>query len=600
MAHDGLRFGVLGPLKIWHGGEQVLLRGRERAVLGLLALNPNVAIDREIIIEVLWGGAPPGSAISIVQTYISRLRSVFNAVASQKSSGEFLFGGGSSYMLKAQDHQLDLLAFDSLIERGRRAATAGKADAALDAYGEALGLWRGAPLADIDILQSYAGTLELVRRWTEVVIDHARISIAGGAYERALPFLHAVVARDPFHEPAYAQLLVALAGSGHQAAALRIYADVRRRLDAQLGVSPSAELRDAYTRVLRQETAPARGACGPVAWRPLYQLPAAPREFAGRADECALIHLRLVEDRPGVGVPVVAISGMPGVGKTALALRAAHALRTRFPDGQLWVSLDGAAGHPRDPGEVLFELLLSFGLRASSIPRSTGMRAATFRSLLAGRRVLVIADDAATTAQVLPLMPGAAGCALLVTSRGHLTFPGGETKVILRPLPPANAVLMLTDIVGQRVVDAEPEAAAQLVKSCGCLPLAIRIVGTRLAALPDWPLSVMVDRLARQPRPLDELETGELSVRGSLLCSYQALGRMARAALRVIGALGHEYWTETMIASALEAAETGRCLNELINHSLVIPSGMGEGGEPRYAIHPLVRYFAVEMPAGAA
>lgn len=599
IAHDGLRFGVLGPLKVWVGNGQVQLRGRERAVLGLLALNPNVAVDRDVIIEVLWGGAPPGSAVAIVQTYVSRLRSAFNTAAKQKMSGEFLFGGGSSYMLEAEGHQLDLLEFDYWIERGRTATAAGKADMALDAYGEALRLWRGPPLADVDVLQSYAGTLELARRWTDVVMDHARISIAVGAYDRALPHLRAVVARDPFHEPAYAQLLIALAGSGHQAAALRIYADVQRRLDTQLGVSPSAELRDAYTRVLRQETAPARRVSGSVAWRPLYQLPAAPRDFAGRMDECLRIRSRLGEDRARDGVPVVAISGMPGSGKTALALHVAHMVRTCFPDGQLWVPLDGTTGAPRDPGEVLYELLLALGLRAASIPRSTGMRAATFRSLLAGRKVLVTADDAATTAQVLPLIPGAAGCALMVTSRRHMTFPVRETQVNLSPLSAAEAVLMLACIVGRQVVDAEPEAAARLVRLCGFLPLAIQIVGTRLAARPDWPLSVIVDRMTRQPRPLDELETGELSVRGSLLSSYQALGRTARATLCAIGALGHEFWTETTIDSLMEPAESGRVFNELVSHCLVTPSGLSEGGEPRYGIHPLVRYFTTECPQPA-
>ena len=236
---------------------------------------------------------------------------------------------------------------------------------------------------------------------------------------------------------------------------------------------------------------PVGGGEGP----PVCQLPPAVADFTGRQPQLELLAGLLGYDGERVGVPIAVITGLPGAGKTALALQVAHTVRAAFPDGQLWVPLEGATGHPRDPGEVLGELARALGVPGSAIPNSTAQRAALYRSLLAGRRVLVLADDAASAAQVQPLLPGTGQCAVVVTSRSELAGPAGARLVPLDPLTQAEAVELLSKIVGERRVSAEPGAAAELTAACGQLPLAVRIAG-----VPAGRARVLA---AVQPRPQD-------------------------------------------------------------------------------------------------
>src|SRR6204780_3132595 len=273
-------------------------------------------------------------------------------------------------------------------------------------------------------------------------------------------------------------------------------------------------------------TAPAREAL------PVSQLPPAVADFTGRVPQAAELAELLSHDRDRVAVPVAVITGLPGAGKTALALQVAHTLRPQFPDGQLWVPLDSATGHPRDPGEVLGELARALGAPGSAIPNSTAERASLYRSLLAGRRVLVLADDAATAAQVQPLLPGTGQCAVLVTSRSELAGPPGSRLVALDPLTPGESLQLLTKIVGQQRVTADPAAATELAAACGQLPLAVRIAGSRLAARASWPLSAFARKVTHARRRLDELQAGEMSVRASLTQSYHPLDEPARRAFR--------------------------------------------------------------------
>jgi len=272
-------------------------------------------------------------------------------------------------------------------------------------------------------------------------------------------------------------------------------------------------------------------------------------------------------------------------------------VRSRFPDGQLWIPLAGTAALPGDPGEILADLLPVLGVPASSIPQATGTRAALFRSQLAGRKVLIVADDVASLAQIRPLLPGTAGSAMLMTSRAPLALLSGEATVVLGELSEAEAVRMLARAVGTGRIAADPDAAVRLVRACGRLPLAIRIVGAKLAARPSWPLSVMADRLTHQRGRLDELEIGELSIRDSILPSYRSLGERARRALRMLAGLGQVFCTERVIAKVLGEPDVASVASELVGTSLIVPSGVDSSGEPSYLIHRLVRDFAAERLA---
>jgi tetratricopeptide (TPR) repeat protein/transcriptional regulator with XRE-family HTH domain len=340
---------------------------------------------------------------------------------------------------------------------------------------------------------------------------------------------------------------------------------------------------------------PAQAADG----QPVRQLPWAVADFTGREQQVAELTGLLVGDRDKrVGVPVAVIVGLPGVGKTALALHVAHKLRPEYPDGQLWVPLEGASGHRRDPGDVLGELCRAIGVPGTAIPGSAGERAALYRSVLAGRRVLVLADDAATAAQVAPLLPGTSQCAVLVTSRSELAGPPGSRLVPLEPLDPAEAVDLLARIVGQDRVTSEPGAAAELAAACGLLPLAVRIAGARLAARTSWPLSAMARKITHARHRLDELQTGEMSVRASLTHSYHALDEPDRRAFRILALLDTSDFTEWQVGALLGVEDASGVVNRLAASSLLTTAGLDPAEQARYRLHDLVRDYAAEQLAG--
>jgi tetratricopeptide (TPR) repeat protein/DNA-binding XRE family transcriptional regulator len=329
--------------------------------------------------------------------------------------------------------------------------------------------------------------------------------------------------------------------------------------------------------------------------RPVSQLPPAVTDFTGRTAQAAQLTELLLYDGDRVGVPVAVIAGLPGAGKTALALHVAHTLRPEFPDGQLWVPLEGATGHPRHPGEVLGELARALGAPGSVIPNSTAERASLYRSLLAGRRVLVLADDAASAAQVQPLLPGTGQCAVLVTSRSELAGPPGSRLVSLDPLTPDESLQLLTKIVGQQRVTADPATAVELAAACGQLPLAVRIAGSRLAARASWPLSAFARRVIHARRRLDELQAGEMSVRASLTQSYHTLDEPARRAFRRLALLDASEITEWQVAALLGTSDAADVVNRLADNSLLTEAGIDLAGQPRYRLHDLLRDYAAEQ-----
>ena len=331
--------------------------------------------------------------------------------------------------------------------------------------------------------------------------------------------------------------------------------------------------------------------------RPACQLPPVVPDFTGRKAECAHLAQLLTPAPQATGGPVVVVSGPPGAGKSTLALRVAHSLRETFPDGQLYLPLGGGTHQPRESGEVLGEALRGMGVGSARIPERASERAELYRSELAGRRVLVVADDAGSAGQVEPLRPATPGCALLITSRSRLAGPDGAVLCALDSLCPAEALELLARIAGQHRVAAEPQAADRLVAACGLLPLAVRIAGAKLAANPGWPLERVAGLITDERSRLDELSAGDLAVRASVVPSYEALDEQARRAFRRLSLLGPVDVPQWVVAALLGEPDAAGTVLALVDRSLLSPAGQDATGEPRYRLHNLLRDFATERMA---
>jgi len=607
-----VRLQVLGPLLAWRRGTPVRLGGsKQRALLGLLALHPGAVGGRDAIGEVLWGAHIPASAPTMIQSHVSRLRGLLDSAGVQDGRGGLLEAAGSGYRLRADHADLDLVTYQGLTQRARTTLRAGDAASACDLFEQALGLWQGGePVADVELLRGHPSVVAVMQHRAAVVVEYAEASCGAGWYDRVEPYLRALAELEPLNERAHACLMVALAGSGRQAAALDLYEKIRRRLDEQLGLQPGPHLSVAHMQVLRHDVPPATP--GPAAGSSSKaadparsragipvpsQLPPAVADFSGRSAELAALRGLLLPGEGRAGVPVVVISGPPGAGKSTLMIQAAQTMRSMFPDGQLWAPLQGASEQPRDPGDVLGEFLRALGVPGFAVPGGTHERAALYRSRLADRRMLVAVDDAASAGQVLPLLPGTGGSAVVVTSRRRLIELPGSRPVLLGPMTPDAAAELLGQIAGSAQVSAERQAVAGLAASCGHLPLALRIAGARLAAGGFASIASLATAVADERNRLNMLQIGDLSVRASLASGYESLSAVAQRAFRLLSLLGPGDVAEWAITALLGQAEATAVLNELCDRSMLTLCGTDLGGQARFRLHDLVRSFACEQLA---
>jgi DNA-binding SARP family transcriptional activator len=596
---------VLGPLGAWRGGVPVELGpARQRAVLGLLAVRPNMALHRDTIVEALWDGDPPASAVKMVQAYVGRLRRQVDPGRSPYDRDGLLISSGTRYRLHAEAGQLDLVAFGQLTARAQAARRAGDIALACEVYAEALGLWRGEPLADLDLLSAHPAVIGLARRRAEAVSEFAETAIDAGLPGRALPHLQALAESDPLDERAHAWLMLALAGTGQQAAALAVYDRLRRRLDEQLGIRPGAELAHAHARVLRQEVPAVHLRPGPAVVHPVAvprQLPRDPGAFVGRERESAALRT-LAAQAAGTAL-ICVIDGVAGVGKTALALHAGRRLAASFPDGQLYADLCGFG--PRQPipaAEALTGFLRALGADPAAIPAALDEQAAMYRSLLAGKHLLIVLDNAADPGQVRPLLPGAPGSLVLVTSRGRmsgLTARDGAVRLTLGPLAQAEATLLLGTIVGPARVRAEPGAVTDISMRCSYLPLALRIAADRAASRPRLTLSDLAGQLAAAHDRLDVLNADEddaTAIRAVFSWSYRALKPGAARMFRLLGLhTGPDISVPAAAALAGTGAAEARYLLELLADAHLIDEAL----PGRYRLHDLLRAYAAERAHAA-
>jgi DNA-binding SARP family transcriptional activator/DNA-binding XRE family transcriptional regulator len=589
-----LRVEVLGPLSVRTGAAAVDLGpAPQRDLLALLALQPGRVVSRDEIVDVLWGDEPPKTCLSMVQTYVGRLRARLDPDREPRSPGVIRLAG-DGYAIDLGASELDLAQFQDLVERGNGTHDA---PAAVDLLDRALRCWRGPVLAGASPrLRSHPAAVAAARRRVRAALAYADLAADLGLHEATVARLQELAPDEPLHEGLAAKLMVALAGSGERAAALSLFAEVSRRLSDELGVEPSAELRDTHLRILRQEQVVRRADPRP------RQLPAAVPGFTGRAAHLERLDALLPREGSSQGTAVVisAIDGTAGVGKTALAVYWAHRVADRFPDGQLYVNLRGfdPAG-PVPPDEAVRGFLDALHVPGQRMPVGLDAQAALYRSLLAGRRMLVVLDNARDADQVRPLLPGSSGCLVIVTSRNELAglvAAEGAHPVPLDLLDPEDAAQLLARRLGADRVAAEPEALASIVRACAGLPLALVIVAARAATRPGLSLAALAAELRQARGGLDAFSGTDpvTDVRAVFSWSYRSLSEPAGRLFRLLGL--HPGADLTMRAAAslagVPAEEVRPLLAELSRARL-----MAEHAPGRYAFHDLLRAYAAELAA---
>jgi DNA-binding SARP family transcriptional activator len=588
-----VEFRLLGPVGAWVDGSPLpVAAAKQQALLaaGLLTAGRTISVDR--LVSAVWGDDAPATAPDLVKSYVSALRRVVH----RPGTAPVILTRPPGYLFQVGPDALDLHHFEALVSEGRRAAAAGQPADASRALQSALQLWHGPALGGLGgaLLQAEAARLEELRQ--AVVEDRIAADLALGRAAGVLPELVGLVAAEPLRERLRGQLMVALARLGRQADALAVYQQGRALLRDDFGLDPGPELQRLHHAILTgQETVePPRVTGG--GWMRPAQLPPDPGELSGRDADARTVGAALRTAAAGAGSAMtLAISGMAGVGKSALAIHAAHAACADFPDGQLYATLD-ADGREVDVGEVLARFLRALGHQDPEVPASTVERSALFRSALASRRVLIVLDGVRSEWQVRPLLPGTPGCAVLITARPRLTGLESADHLPLDVLTLDDSVRLLARIVGAGRVAADPAAAREIAVLCGYLPLALRAAGARLAARSLWPLSTLAARLRDEAHRLDELTAGDLGVRGRFDASYRALNEPERRAFALLGAVGMPSLTPSMAARvlAVSTAEAERRLDRLAEAQLVDLAEVGADGQLRYRFHELARIFARE------
>lgn len=605
---QGLRLAVLGPLEAWQGGTPLSLGPpARRAILGLLSLDPGVLVRRDTIVDVLWEGAPPRTAVGLVQAHVSRIRGLLESRRCFAGGDRVLDSVGGAYRLVLSDNELDLLAFRDLAACAADAHASGEDMAAAELYERAVKLWRGKPLADVDVLSAHSGVIALEQELAGVLLRYAEVACALGQHYRVLPRLRALADADPLNEPVHACLMIALAGCGQQAAAIRVYEGVRSCLDRELGLYPGAELTEAYVRVLRQDIRSGKTGRVPMS-RPALadgahvvprQLPISPRNFTGRACELAALSSLLEQEaRLGKGVSIVAVTGMAGIGKTALAVYWAHQVAGQFPDGQLFVNLRGfsPSGVPVAATEAVCGLLAALGVSPVRIPADPDGQAGLYRSLLVGRRMLIVLDNVQDAEQVRPLLPGSPGCMVLVTSRNRLTglaAAEGAHLLNLGALTVYESRVLLSASVGAGRAMAELASISELIELCACLPLALCNVAARAVARPGLPLATLAAEMRDTRGRLDALETGEPATSVRMVFSWSR-ARLREPASRMLRLLGIHPGPDIAVSAAASLAGISREQTYLVLAELCDEHMLTEYAPGRYSLHDLLRAYAAE------
>jgi DNA-binding SARP family transcriptional activator/RecA/RadA recombinase len=595
-----MRVQVLGPLRVWDGTSwSPVAAAQRRVVLAVLAaeLGQFVTVDR--LVDEVWGEHPPRSAATTVRKHVMQLRRLGDGGAAA------LLTHGGGYELRLDDGCLDAVAFNALVAAGRRGLAEGKLVAAAADLAEATALWSGPALSDVPAsptVAAYAARLEQTRLGAVEDLMDAQLRL--GRHREVVDELPQLIDEHPLRERLHALQVRALYRCGRHADALAACQRARRLLVDELGLEPGPELRGLERAIVSDEPADAPAVAVEAPEPPAVvpaQLPAVIAGFTGRTSQ--LKQLDALLGRTVGGEPALVIStvaGAAGVGKTALAVHWAHRVADRFPDGQLYVNLRGyAAGPALSPMDVLARFLPALGVLAKRIPADLDAATGLYRSLLAGRRMLVLLDNAHHPDQVRPLLPASTDCLVVVTSRDRMTglvARDGAVGIDLDVLTPDEARSLLARLLGPETVAAEPEATARLARLCGYLPLALRIAAAKLTSYPRTRLAEFADQLAGGDRlaALDVDGDPQAGVRVAFDHSYTALSTDARRLFRLLGLVpGPDF---ARAAAAAIAGLPGRASDQLLDR--LASSYLVEADEPgRYRLHDLLRLYAADRAA---
>lgn len=570
-----MRFRILGPLEADRGGKQLHLGGGlQRVAMAIMLLDANRVVPVNRMIEAIWGEAPPETARNQIQIRISQLRRLLGDTVQPHN---LLITMPPGYLLRVERGQLDLIDFDELTAQAKLESPA-KGARTLRA---ALALWRGPMLSNVnsDLIQLIAHGVQERRLLAHEQCIELELEV--GRPQPLVAELRGLVQDNPLRERLRGLLMLALYRSGRQAEALDVFHAYRVMLQDTLGLVPGDELRRLELAILNQDAELDSGSAVARQTPVPRQLPPMISRLSGRDAEMRRISSLL--DGTGTGLPIAAIVGRAGVGKTELAVRTAHRLSPSYPDGQLYIDLHEGELQPTD---VLSQFLRALGVTA--IPRLLEERGALFRSAVADSRILLLLDNAGSFEQIRPLLPGGSPCAVLITGRHHpIGLP--EHRVIrLDVLDDEGAIELLTHDIGARRAALEPASVRMLAEQCGGLPLALRIAGARLAVRPHWTVQTLVDLLSDSRTMLDVLSHGDLEVRASLDISYRGLSRKAQTLFRRTGLLGSPQITHWLGEALLGDDAAQDAFDELVDASLLVRRGQ------RYVMHDLVRAYAGE------
>ncbi|WP_051773219.1 AfsR/SARP family transcriptional regulator [Saccharothrix sp. NRRL B-16314] len=598
MTGDRLEFGVLGPVVVRHGhGETRIAKAQQRCVLAMLLLDVGRVVPLDRITGALWeGDGAPRTARNGVQRAVSDLRRVLAVDPDVRLRYQTL-----GYLLEVDPARIDLHRFRALVVRAREAVDGEGRAAALR---QALGLWRGEPLADVTAPELAVVKQALVDEHLSVLEECLDWEVRTGRHAAVVPELRLLVAAHPWRERLHGLLMLALYREGRPAEALQAFHDVRQAFSAETGTDPGPELRRLFHLVLRNDpeldapvvTAPivvAPGAGPAVVPR---QLPAPPKGFTGRDRELAALDR---DTGPDGTLVLSAIGGPGGIGKTWLALQWAHRHADRFPDGQLFVDLRGFSrgGPPMTPAAAVRGFLEALGVAPRSVPADLDARVRLFRSLVADRRLLVVADNARSADQVVPLLPGSPRCAVVVTSRNRLAdlvTRHGAQPVRLDAVTEQESRQVLVGRLGEDRVAAEPAAVRELLACCGGFPLALAIVAGRAAAHPDFPLSAPAAELRDAATRLSVLDDDDpsSSLPAVLSWSHAALTDEQARAYALLGVAAGADLDLPAAASLVgrTTSATRSVLHALEDNHLVRQQAPG-----RWRMHPLIKLHAAEL-----
>ncbi|MEL3945002.1 MULTISPECIES: AfsR/SARP family transcriptional regulator [Streptomyces] len=617
-----LQFSLLGPLRILRDSTSLPVGyPQQQAMLATLLLRPGRAAGVADLIDALWGTEPPAKAVSTLRTYAWRWRRILTA---DRPDQDVLATFGDGYRLHVPEESIDAFQVTRLTAQAERAGAQGRPEQARELLCQALELWEGEPLAAIpgpfaERQRQRLGELRLA-----LLEERLAYELALGHAARCVPELTELTTEHSLRERPYGLLMTALYQAGRSADALAVFRDARRLLIDELGVEPGPELEGLHRRILERDptlvpAAPESiGLVGSGAETDADEAPEQPEPAPGPRQESTaplprpaqlpppepdfIGRERLVDTlgdclrQPGRSTPAVAVLvGMGGVGKTSLALHVAHRVRGTFPDGQLYADLHGGDAVPSRPEIVLANFLSALGVTADALPDDLESRTALFRSVVDGRRMLIVLDNVRDAQQLRPLLPGTECCAVVVTSRSRMAGLPVTLQLNVDVFHSSEANELLCRAIGETRMAAEPQAALDLVEACGFLPLAVRIVAARLAARPMWSIASLRERLAVESRRLDELRAGELAVEAVFELSYRQLTDEQAAAFRRLAAVD---CAEIGVAAAAAMLGTDQADAEDVLESLVDACMLESKVSGRYGYHDLLRAFACRKSRG--